>query len=544
MRRLTRLVAARRRCRGGPPGRAHPGEHPNNSLYTFTGNLDVPRATYDGPLSGKTAHPERKKKVSLVPHNVLLRGSSLRNTEYVFGLAVYAGHDTKVMMNASAAPSKRSQIELGMDRVVLLMLLLLLAMGTVTAIVCGVWIGDESRRAWYLQTDSADMVFNPGNAPKVGVVAFLTSYVLYGYLIPISLYVSLEFVKFMQATVFINLDRALYHAATDTPMRARTSNLNEELGMVHTVLSDKTGTLTCNSMEFFKMSIAGGSYGAGVTEIERAVAKRNGKPLPPSPTTDAATGAALPSGPIEPGFNFRDDRVENGAWMRLGEKETFRDFFRVLAVCHTVIPEGEPTPNTVCYQAESPDESAFVVAAKRFGFFFKARHTRRSKWTSRSSDASAAAPSVASETEVQDSEHPGVQLDAQAHERRRASRRARLFCTARAGQRRVRAAEDVAAGRRTPRRRRRTWTTTRRAVCARCVSPSARSRNRSTRRGTRRTRKRRRAWRSGTRKSRRAPRLSRKSWSCSAPPPSRTNCRTAFRGASSSSCARESRFGF
>ena len=44
-------------------------------------------------------------------------------------------------------------------------------------------------------------------------------------------------------------------------------------------------------------------------------------------------------------------------------------------MCHTVIPEGEPKPATVCYQAESPDESAFVVAAKRFGFFFKARHT-------------------------------------------------------------------------------------------------------------------------------------------------------------------------
>ena len=383
-----------------PPGARIECEHPNNSLYTFTGNLDVPRAAYDGPLvEADLAHSEKKKKVSLVPHNVLLRGSSLRNTEYVFGLAVYAGHDTKVMMNASAAPSKRSQIELGMDRVVLLMLLLLLTMGTVTAIVCGVWIGDESRRAWYLQTESADMVFDPGNAPKVGVVAFLTSYVLYGYLIPISLYVSLEFVKVMQATVFINLDRALYHAATDTPMRARTSNLNEELGMVHTVLSDKTGTLTCNSMEFFKMSIAGGSYGAGVTEIERAVAKRNGKPLPPEPTTDAATGAALPSGPIEPGFNFRDDRVENGAWMRLGEKETFRDFFRVLAVCHTVIPEGEPTPSTVCYQAESPDESAFVVAAKRFGFFFKARHTSAIEVDEPvSSDASAAAPSVASET--------------------------------------------------------------------------------------------------------------------------------------------------
>ena len=48
----------------------------------------------------------------------------------------------------------------------------------------------------------------------------------------------------------------------------------QELGMVDTILSDKTGTLTCNMMEFFKASIAGISYGAGVTEIEKANARR------------------------------------------------------------------------------------------------------------------------------------------------------------------------------------------------------------------------------------------------------------------------------
>ena len=49
----------------------------------------------------------------------------------------------------------------------------------------------------------------------------------------------------------------------------------QELGMVDTILSDKTGTLTCNMMEFFKASIAGVSYGAGVTEIEKANARRS-----------------------------------------------------------------------------------------------------------------------------------------------------------------------------------------------------------------------------------------------------------------------------
>lgn len=44
-----------------------------------------------------------------------------------------------------------------------------------------------------------------------------------------------------QALVFINRDQTMYHAETDTPALARTSNLNEELGMVNTILSDKTG---------------------------------------------------------------------------------------------------------------------------------------------------------------------------------------------------------------------------------------------------------------------------------------------------------------
>lgn len=60
-----------------------------------------------------------------------------------------------------------------------------------------------------------------------------------GYLIPIALYVSIEMVKIVQSLVFIGQDRSMYYAETDTPAVARTSNLNEELGMVNTILSDK-----------------------------------------------------------------------------------------------------------------------------------------------------------------------------------------------------------------------------------------------------------------------------------------------------------------
>ena len=54
------------------------------------------------------------------------------------------------------------------------------------------------------------------------VFAFFASYVLYGYLISISLYVSFEFVKVFQAMVLLNRDRKMYHDETDAPTSART----------------------------------------------------------------------------------------------------------------------------------------------------------------------------------------------------------------------------------------------------------------------------------------------------------------------------------
>lgn len=55
----------------------------------------------------------------------------------------------------------------------------------------------------------------------------------------------------------------MYDKENDFYAIARTSNLNEELGQIQYVFSDKTGTLTCNKMEFKRCSIAGIEYGAG-----------------------------------------------------------------------------------------------------------------------------------------------------------------------------------------------------------------------------------------------------------------------------------------
>ncbi|KAF8036267.1 hypothetical protein BT93_C2092 [Corymbia citriodora subsp. variegata] len=336
-------------------------EDPNAHLYSFVGSMEFEANQY-----------------SLSPRQLLLRGSKLRNTDYIYGAVLFTGHDTKVMQNATDPPSKRSKIEKKMDRIIYLLFSMVFSMSLVGSICFGIWTKNDLEngrmKRWYLRPDRSTIFFDPKRAPAAAIYHFLTGLMLFNYFIPISLYVSIEIVKILQST-FINLDIQMYYEEADKPARARTSNLNEELGQVDTILSDKTGTLTCNEMEFIKCSIAGTAYGRNVTEVERAMGRRNGLPL----ANDKLNGRDhIYSSPgTEPqrikGFNFYDERIVSGNWVKEPHADVIQNFFRLLALCHMVIPEVEHRTGKVSYEAESPDEAAFVVAARELGFEFYKR---------------------------------------------------------------------------------------------------------------------------------------------------------------------------
>lgn len=306
-------------------------------------------------------------------------------------MVVYTGHDTKSMQNATPPPTKRSRVDKYLDRVIWVMFFLLLAMATLTGVIIGVRTKQDGRNIWYLRPTESNSFYNPNKAAVAGVVGFFSGLVLYGYLIPIALYVSLEVVRVVQAIFMVN-DLPMYDERSNKRARVKSPGLNEELGQVDTIFSDKTGTLTSNQMDFFRCTIQGVSYGKGTTEVERA-AEKLGMPLGPSPRdpkpdstrpvsrtqsedveVDTSSFGAENNPYKEKGFNFYDERLLGGKWLEEKNAEEIRFFFEILALCHTAIPEGTPEePSQMRYRAESPDEAALVVAAKQFGFYFYKR---------------------------------------------------------------------------------------------------------------------------------------------------------------------------
>ncbi|GFV88598.1 phospholipid-transporting ATPase IA [Trichonephila clavipes] len=450
-------------------------EAPNRHLYEFTGNLRI---------AGKQTLP-------LGADQLLLRGAKLRNTNWVFGIVVYTGHETKLMMNSTTAPLKRSTVDRITNNQILMLFLLLIILCLISAIASELWMKNHVTYDWYLgidekltvwcalwaggiigpyffkndeghnvtvngdryramitnffipelnnhdvqelwfQQDGAtchtaratiDLLkdtfgdrlisrFGPVNwpprscdltpldyflwvyvksliyadkpqtldhlednihrviadirpqmlekvienwttsEPAVAVLCqksylkylsssnfgytFLTFIILYNNLIPISLQVTLELVRYVQA-IFINMDINMYDKGSDTPAMARTSNLNEELGQVKYIFSDKTGTLTENIMVFKQCSIAGIKYGSPEAEFD---------------------GITLLS-------NYQNNH-STAAYIK--------EFLTLMAVCHTVVPEKDTDSGDLLYQAASPDEGALVKGAKQLGFVFTTR---------------------------------------------------------------------------------------------------------------------------------------------------------------------------
>ncbi|KAI9803259.1 MAG: hypothetical protein M1825_002050 [Sarcosagium campestre] len=306
-------------------------EQPNSSLYTYEATLTM-------------AAGGGEKELPLAPDQLLLRGATLRNTPWVYGVVVFTGHETKLMRNATATPIKRTAVERMLNLQIVMLVSILLVLSLVSS------AGDLIVRAT-ADTKMGYLFLGNTNGASQFFQDILTYWVLYSNLVPISLFVTLDFVKYYQA-FFINGDLDVYHDKTDTPAVCRTSSLVEELGQVEYIFSDKTGTLTCNQMEFKQCSIGGVQYADEVPEDRRATVEDG----------------------VEVGLHdfqrLRDNLKTHES------REILHHFLVLLSTCHTVIPERSDDNDQIKYQAASPDEGALVEGAVLLGYRFTARKPR------------------------------------------------------------------------------------------------------------------------------------------------------------------------
>uniref|UniRef100_A0A8B9BUB0 Phospholipid-transporting ATPase n=1 Tax=Anser brachyrhynchus TaxID=132585 RepID=A0A8B9BUB0_9AVES len=252
----------------------------------------------------------------LGPESLLLRGARLKNTKEIFGVAVYTGMETKMALNYKSKSQKRSAVE----KYVYFLISFLLV----------------------------EMLLSKGREGNCFILRFISDFlaflVLYNFIIPISLYVTVEMQKFL-GSFFIGWDLDLYHEETNQRAQVNTSDLNEELGQVEYVFTDKTGTLTENEMQFRECSINGIKY-------------------------QEVNGKLTPEG-------FSEDSPDGNMHSLMKEEELF---LKAVCLCHTVQINADQTDGAdgpwhangiaspLEYYASSPDEKALVEAAKPFIF--------------------------------------------------------------------------------------------------------------------------------------------------------------------------------
>jgi phospholipid-translocating ATPase len=243
---------------------------------------------------------------------------------FVIGCVIYAGKDTKMMLNSKYKSNKTSSVERVLNKIVLLSVASVVIL-TFLSFGLSFLYDDIYIDHWYLWDSEPEYFKDKRYLAKIITLVFYNS--IFNFLVPMGLYVTLELQRFF-GVKFFQFDIEMYDEENDRPAKANNSDLNEDLGQIEYLFSDKTGTLTVNEMDFKECFIG-----------DSVFHENNGK-LIKANSNEAA--------------NFNDKLLIR--------------YFEVLILCHSIQLD---VTNSERFQASNPDELSFIRFCESIGIFYK-----------------------------------------------------------------------------------------------------------------------------------------------------------------------------